>query len=453
MSTAYLDVVQGAPTAAKHSKVLELYREWMAQHEKKRVFVRQDEIVSYQTTLNAFIVKVEVAIASIRKEGLLGLGSLRYKDSIAALEMLLGHAKRKREFFDGRWVAMARESNTFGHKMTFDEQHMVPQTKDFGSITAKIREIGTNEQGIDKLTPSQAWALVAANMRGELNEWANWERAVKRLQEFNGKWHTTYGVLDLGKTLRYMADKTRIATQYRLEQAPGAQQAIQGAVPLYKLLMQSGFKNVWETGVSQASDDLSRRGAVEEQMGYSSPLRRVSGTPWNFNDSSGKFEARKRGTAPEMPRYAGTIGSTQESGVALRYGGSYIVWKDSIRNRITWTPGDSWNMGAEGPQSVKNYVSLEHPEVIFVHADERLLRAFMAEATGQDTQWLNTQKAKPDFAGGAYIETQIHGDLTWSDVAEVVLDPKIPNLNAIRTDFDTFKQSKHYTFTVRTRQT
>jgi hypothetical protein len=442
-----------APSDAKHAKVVELYAKWQKEHERNRAFVRQDEITLYQARLNQFITEAEGVKASIKGQTLSGA---RFGDSIAAVDTLIAHAKRKRAFFDCRFVDLGRESNTFGHVMTFDEQEMVPQTKDFGDITAKMRQFEVQNESLPELTPSQAWALVAANTKGELNTWANCELAVKRLQVFNKKWRTTYNMRDLALTFAYMVEKTRIATQYRLEQVPGGQQGVAGGgPPLYKLLMQSGFRNVWETGTSQASNDLAKRGAVEEQMGYGAALRRTGGVAQDYNDQSSTFDPRDRqgqSTAAEMPRYAATIGDAQRAGVAKRYGTSYIVWKESVRQRATWTPGDSWNQGAEGTQSVKNYVSLNHPEVIFVHADEHLLRIFMAEATGKDRKWLKQAQADSEkiAMGGGYIETQIHGELTWADVKEVVLDPNLADLATIRAEFDSFKRTKNLNFRVRT---
>ena len=452
MSGEYKGTVHGAPSKAKHADVLDLFREWKDKHEDKRVFVRQDELITYQASLNEFLVKAERVKTTLDGKT---LSDARFGDSIQATQQLIDHGKHKRAFFDGRFVALARESNTFARTMTFDEQRMVPQAKDIDGITEKIKQLKTQDAAIPELTPSQAWALVAANLKGKQNEWANMERAVNRLQDLNKAWKTSYGAPDLIKTLFYMTEKTRLATQYRMEQGVGGQQGAAGTVPLYKLLMASGFKNVWETGTSQASADLSKRGAVEEQMGYGAAMRRTGGKAQDYDDGSSTFDPKNRAgqsTAAEMPRYAATIGAAQQGGVAHRYGSSYIVWKESVRNRVTWTPGDSWNAGAQGPQSVKNYVSLEHPEVIFAHAEPVLLRIFMAEATGKDAEWLaKTQKDAGGVAkGGAYIETQIHGDLTWSDVAEVVLDGKLPNVKTMRTELEAFKRSNNYGFSVRT---
>jgi hypothetical protein len=452
MSGEYRAKVHDAPSAAKQTDVLDLFREWKHQHEEKRVFVRQDELITYQASLNEFIAKAERVKAAVEGKTLSGA---RFGDSIAAAEQLIDHAKHKRSFFDGRFVTLGRESNTFARIMTFDEQRMVPQAKDIDGITEKIKQLKTQDAALPELTPSQAWALVAANLKGKQNEWANMERAVTRLQDLNKEWKTSYGAPDLVKTLLHMTEKTRIATQYRMEKPVGEQQAAAGTVPLYKLLMESGFRNLWETGTSQASADKFTRGAIEEQMGYGAALRRTGGRPQDRDDKEGTFDPKDpggRSTAAEMPRYAATIGDAQQAGVAVRYGTSYIVWKESVRNRVTWTPGDSWSTFDGGVQGVKNYVSLEHPEIIFAHADKDLLRMFMAEATGKDSEWLQRlrKNAGAFAAGGAYIETQIHGDLTWADVAEVVLDARLPNVVAMRAEFETFKRTKNLAFTVRT---
>jgi hypothetical protein len=241
-----------------------------------------------------------------------------------------------------------------------------------------------------------------------------------------------------------------------LEKPVGEQQGAQGGTQLYKLLIASGFKNVWETGTSQASNDLTKRGAIEEQMGYGAAVRRTGGKAQDYNDGTSTFDPKDRtgaSTVAEMPRYAATIAHAQKSGVATRYGTSYILWKESLRSRVTWTPGDSWNSGGVGPQSVKNFIGIDHPEGIFVHAEPDLLRVMMAEATGKDQAFLDKIRDTSHGAlaqGGAYIETQIHGDLGWRDVAEVVLDPKLQDLKTIRDDFEQFKREKGFDFTVRT---
>src|SRR6266542_666082 len=451
--SSYEKKLQTPVVNVKHPKALEWFNEWKG-HEERRVFVRQEDLIKYQKELNGFIDEVGKTIAAIKHQA---LGSLRFNDSIKALEALQSHAKDKRAFFDERYVGSMRESNTFETKMTFDEQRMVPQATDLGDVKLKMDQISG-------LTPSQAWALVGADTKGSLSMMANLELAVKRLQELNIEWHTNYGTDDLFKTLTYMVTKTKVASSYHLDSIPTNvkrsdaafatdQQARQqkGEFPLYKLFMNSGFKNVWETGVSQASANRGERGAVEEQMGYSAALRRKAGKAHDFvqTDVKGEFDPESPG---EMPRYAATIDPAQNRGVALRYGSSYIVWKDSVRERSTWTPGDSWSMGAQGPQSVQNFVSMNHPELIFIHAEESLVHLFLAEATGKESEWLKKQRQnlKNGDLGGAYIETQIHGSLTWKDVDEVVLDAALPNVQQIVADFKRFRSNGSLSFKIRT---
>ena len=453
MSDEYGGAVYGAPSAAKHQSVIDLFNSWARDHEDKRVFANPGEISTYQGTLNAFIKHAEGVVVAIKAQT---LGSARFADSISAVEQLIGLAKHKRKFFDERYMAMGRQSNTFAERMQFDHQKMVPKATQLGDVAAKIRELKAHDAALTELTPSQAWALVAADTRGELNGAANLELCINRLAEFNRDWGTDYGREDLLRTFEYMKSRTRIATQYRMEKPVGEQQGAQGGTQLYKLLMASGFKNVWETGTSQASNDLTKRGAIEEQMGYGAAVRRTGGKAQDYNDGSSTFDPKDRtgvSTSAEMPRYAATVSHAQKSGVANRYGTSYIVWKESLRSRVTWTPGDSWSMGGEGKESVKNFVGINHPEGIFAHADQGLLRVMLAEATGKDQAHLIKVRDKDHgamAAGGAYIETQIHGDLGWRDVAEVVLDPKLTDLETMRREFDQFKRDKGFDFTVRT---
>jgi hypothetical protein len=453
--SAFEKRLQGPSLKVKHPKALAWYGEWKG-HEERRVFVQQSDLINYQKELSDFIDDVGKEIAAIKHQK---LGSFRYDDSIKALEALQQHAKEKRTFFDECYVRDARASNTFAKKMNFDEQRMVPQASDLGDVKGKMDQIAG-------LTPSQAWALVGADKKGALSAVANMELAVRRLQEFNDKWQTTYGEKDLVDTLSYMVTTTNIASSYHLESIPtnvkrndvsfAADQLARqsrGELPLYKLFMNSGFKNVWETGVSQASANRGERGAVEEQMGYATALRRTAGKAHDFlqEEGTGVFDPDN---PSELPRYAATIDPAQNRGVALRYGTSYVVWKDSVRERSTWTPGDSWSMGAQGPQSVKNFVSMNHPELIFIHAEESLIHLFLAEATGKEPVWLSQQKQnlKTGDLGGAYIETQVHGDLTWEDVGEVVLDASLPNVQQVVEDFKAFRTAsiKPLNFKVRT---
>lgn len=453
MSTSFTKRLQNTGDKIKHPKALAMWNEWKS-HEERRVFVQQADLIAYQSELSDFIDLVIETKNEIKHQA---FGSMRFEDSIKALETLESHAKEKRAFFDERYVRDARDSNTFAKKMEFDEQKMVPQATELGDVKQKMEQLSL-------LTPSQAWALVGSEKKGSLSMMANLERAVKRLQDLNEKWGTTYDTKDLFKTLQYMISKTKIASSYHMDSIPSNVQRSnpeyaadqkarrdRGEEPLYKLFMNSGFKTVWETGISQASAKLDERGAIEEQMGYSTALRRTAGKAHDFSQKEGQGEFAPDDLS-EMPRYAATIDPAQKRGVALRYGSSYIVWNESVRERSTWTPGDSWSMGAEGPQSVKNFVSINHPELIFCHADENLIHLFLAEATNKEPAFLQRQQEnlKKGDVGGAYIETQIHGDLTWKDVAEVVLDASMANLEGVKKEFEDFRRSQSLGFKIRT---
>jgi hypothetical protein len=266
---------------------------------------------------------------------------------------------------------------------------------------------------------------------------------------------------DLKAAFDYITKQTKVATSYHLADVPTntrrtdsgfeaeqKQLKKQGKAPLYKVLMESGFRNLWETGVSQASAARAQRGAVEEQMGYAAALHRTGGTMHDMNDPQqlSRFDPK---TPAEMPRYAATIAAAQNVGPAQRYGTSYIVWKDKVRDRATWTPGDSWSTDAF--KSVKNYVGLNCPALIFAHAEEGLVRLFLAEATGKDPDWL--AKMKPSLTskdlGGAYVETQLHGALSWTDVAEVVVDARLEKAAEIKKELEDFGRAKGFDFRVR----
>jgi Protein of unknown function (DUF3626) len=217
------------------------------------------------------------------------------------------------------------------------------------------------------------------------------------------------------------------------------------------------FKNVWETGTSQASADFSQRGGVEERFGYAAALKRTEGTPLGYiggrfatvNDparatpqtseglpTSEFAELAERGNAyrrrlqeetpnylqpREMPKYAAAVGNSQEYGVSARYGSSVIYWKRDLGWRTTRTPGDSWSN--DPLQSAMSFVSAAYPESVFAYTDPDIARLAAAEATDfAFDQKLKPQVAKDGADLKAYIEAQIHGDLTWHDVDEVVLN-------------------------------
>lgn len=279
------------------------------------------------------------------------------------------------------------------------------------------------ELGTIRLTPSQAWALVGAEMQGESTKDVHLPKAKERWKKLIAEWNVGYDEDDLDEVMDYIRDggALKIATQYRLEKPISVNDGGSNAqapknVPLAKLIMQSGFRNMWETGVSQASASRSQRGGVEERMGYQSALKRTGG---KLQEDAYKAQQGDNVFDPEhpeeMPRYAGLVSEVQTKGVGTRYGSSYIIWKDEVHDRVTHTPGDSWNTGDAG---VINFTSTKYPEPLIAYGDPINIRLIASVATGKDKVYC----AKITDTISAYVETQIHGDLGWEDVEAVVID-------------------------------
>jgi hypothetical protein len=246
-----------------------------------------------------------------------------------------------------------------------------------------------------------------------------------------------------------------LATNYTFSSSPGANigaRVATGDETLASLLMKNRtFRQVWETGASQASTNLARRGAVEESMGYGHALTRTRGAPLSqtgFEGPSGTVFAPER--PEDLPKYAALVSKHQRYGVAPRYGPSVVYWKRDLRNRITHTPGDSWNLESQG--SLMSFASASHPEAVLRHMDPLLLRLAAAEATGKDAEFLKGVKAKGGVSTDAYVETQIHGELSWEDVDHIVIGAQETNAEGLVAEFRRFARAKGYTFTVTLRE-
>jgi hypothetical protein len=216
------------------------------------------------------------------------------------------------------------------------------------------------------------------------------------------------------------------------------------------------FRQVWETGTSQASADLFSRGAVEEQFGYASALGRRTGRFQDPGDASSTFEPKDKS---EMPKYGALVSSSQVAGVAPRYGASIIYWKETLRSRVTHTPGDSW-----GTMGGRLYTSTRHPLPLIADGDIHLVRLMSAEATHFEFDRPMAEKSEAGITKiGTYFETQIHGTLSWSDVSHVVLNwgvftdkdgkplPKTSKRDAenLKEKLEAFAATKRYDFLVR----
>ncbi|MDQ2588397.1 hypothetical protein CKY47_31440 [Saccharothrix yanglingensis] len=327
-------------------------------------------------------------------------------------------------------------------------QRMVASARDLMDIKT-LQEMRPEVYGT--LTPNQVWSLVAAERKGELQHGRAMHDSELRLVELNKKFGTDYEPDDLPAIFRSLRDR-RLASNFFLSLPPGGNRdgVAEGPSLLDHFIADADglFRNVWETGTSQASSNLATRGGVEERFGYAFALKRTEGVPLTFfGGGDGKFATAPVGapvddadTSPagmylrklqaespnylkpgEMPKYAAAVGESQVFGVSARYGSSVVYWKPDIDWRTTRTPGDSWS--SEYLQSALSFVSANYPESVFAYTDISVARLAAAEATGFKRDRELAEKIEE--TGGnlsAYIETQIHGDLSWKDVDKVVLN-------------------------------
>lgn len=338
--------------------------------------------------------------------------------------------------------------------MSINDQKMVASAKDMEAIKAKMEQM--KAKGIE-LTPNQAWAVVAAKKKATAETDKFKKATAERLVRLNQDWGTDYTMADI-ETLKNYLPQLKIATNYYLDRAPGDNTGSQAGhdKTLGDLLLESdSFKNVWETGESQASKDFARRGAVEESMGYAQALNRTEGRFQDIIDDSSRFDVRAR---EELPKYAALVSGHKKNGVADRYGHSVIYWKNAnVNERMTHTPGDSWSGTRQG---VKQYTHPDEPYAVFADAESVLMRFLLAEATGKDRDWYQREKEKGAELGGySYIETQIHGNLDWNDAEKIVVgfDPVNGKDEQWARDYaqqlDRLKSEKGYTFEIAIRDT
>lgn len=357
----------------------------------------------------------------------------------------------KKSTFESRITGFYDNLGTFSHT-----DFVVPDNAEhLEKIKDKQKEIKKSTG--TELTESQAWALVLAELRGNYNKAKLEEKALQRLESFNENYNTNYTKEDLPIILNHLQKGTSLATNYTFSKPPGANTGSDVSTStLAALLMQdTQFKQVWETGASQASTDYERRGAVEESMGYGSALRRVGGSPLrqiNATGQKGKFAPVEDPVygIKEMPKYAALVSKYQTHGVAPRYGPSVVYWKDSLKERATHTPGDSWSMTMEG--ALTSYTSSNRPEAIFSHSDESIMRLAAAEATGKDKKFLEQVKSTKGLSTDAYIETQIHGSLGWEDVEEIVIGEEEKDAEKLKKQFEDFRDKNNFTFKVSTKK-
>ncbi len=307
-----------------------------------------------------------------------------------------------------------------------DDRHMVPDAQDLELLHA-LRTPGDprHRDGWEKLTPSQSWALLAAEQRGEMFHERDRAAFLERIGRFNDSFRTRYPVDDpeLMATVAQAAhDHVRrlpIASNFDLAGRPeGAAPRPDGTVPTRAEAVTSdtGFRGFWATGSTGGTPSRAGRGWVEELQGYAAALRRVAGAPGN-GPAGGDFDPPD---PDELPKYAALVSPSQKGGT-YSYGSAVVHWKDSVRGRATHTPGDSADAAERG---VLSYTDNAHVYPLLAYGEERRVRLALAEATRfrYDPEMRRDVAELGYAAVGRYFETQIHGELSWTDVDRIVLN-------------------------------
>ncbi|MET8577241.1 hypothetical protein ABZW39_20860, partial [Streptomyces sp. NPDC005012] len=307
-----------------------------------------------------------------------------------------------------------------------DDRHMVPDAQDLELLHA-LRTPGDprHRDGWEKLTPSQSWALLAAEQRGEMFHERDRAAFLERIGRFNDSFRTRYPVDDpelMATVVQAAHDHVRrlpIASNLDLAGRPGgAAPRPDGTVPTRAEAVTSdtGFRSFWATGSTGGTPSRAGRGWVEELQGYAAALRRVAGAPGNGPDG-GDFDPPD---PDELPKYAALVSPSQKGGT-YSYGSAVVHWKDSVRGRATHTPGDSADAAERG---VLSYTDNAHVYPLLAYGEERRVRLALAEATGfrYDPEMRRDVAELGYAAVGRYFETQIHGELSWADVDRIVLN-------------------------------
>ncbi|GEM_PF-4321139 len=444
--------------------------------DQKKLFLNKDEeeflsaianpesISSLSIDLNALTKKEATDLLKIiAKERLLA-----NPDEIELLMTIVDPNRKKANYRSH--ISNVSKSNFSDRLSEFDQElynkpsYVVPShSEHFDMIIKRQADVKATTGVI--LTESQAWSLVLADLESSQRKDSLREKSLKRLITLNEKFKTKYTEKDIDKILDHLKKNTLLATNYTFSKQPGANT---GSTSIREtlidvLLKDTEFRSVWQTGASQASTDFNRRGAVEESMGYGLPLKRVGGQPLNQLAVGSGFDPATDSKF-EMPKYAALVSQYQTSGVAPRYGHSIVYWKNTLKNRITHTPGDSWNTNAN-MGALSSFTSSNNAESLLAFSDESLIRLAAAEATGQDQVFLKEVMNNGGLSTDSYIETQIHGSLSWNDIDKIVigeeegLDDTIADvverekhrkeyIEQLKTSLQKFKAAKGYTFQV-----
>ncbi|MGW1680130.1 hypothetical protein [Saccharopolyspora sp. NPDC002376] len=308
---------------------------------------------------------------------------------------------------DGRTLPLSMHSRDLDdvEDPVNESRWMVPDGADVVRL-AEARDPGSPNYrpGWDQLTPAQSWALMAAELRGAQFHERDRARAIARIRRLSDGYGGTSKAeraeiaAAAHEKLKSWPIVTNLFPNRRVPDGRG------GQAPLMRLLSEGQpIRNLWETGVSQGSTDVSQRAKAEWLFGYSSAFQRGDGT--TVADPA------------EMPRYSAVIPPSRTEGSAVQYGTVVLHWNDEVRARSTFTPGDSVDVNPD--TNAVSYTDKDHLYPLLAYGDERLVRHLVAEAT--DYRYDPGLKDAPGPSTHDFLEAQIHGplDLSLADKAVV----------------------------------
>ena len=276
------------------------------------------------------------------------------------------------------------------------------------------------------LTEVQRHALSVAAQRGAAAHEANRAVLMDRVRAINERAQTDYPVDDpvlmerILEAAHLHLQTMPIARNIDLGRAPsGAPSAAGGRAETWAehLTRRERFPTFWENGYTTGTPFRGGRGWVEEQQGYASVLNRVSGDPADVRDRAADFDP----TDPTaLPIYAALLSGLQHGGT-YSYGSTVLYLKEEVRPRATYTPRDS---AAPGPGGIEGYTDHKHLYGLLAHGPEDNVRLALGGVTGfRYDERMRDDIERLGYAPlGRYFEAQIHGGMSWHDVARVVVN-------------------------------
>ncbi|MEV0133075.1 hypothetical protein AB0H83_32015 [Dactylosporangium sp. NPDC050688] len=276
------------------------------------------------------------------------------------------------------------------------------------------------------LTEVQRHALSVAAQRGAAAHDANRAALMDRVRAINERAQTGYPVDD-----PVLMEQILEAAHLHLQTMPIARNIDLGRAPsgapshagrraetwAEHLTRRERFPTYWENGYTTGTPFRGGRGWVEEQQGYASVLNRVSGDPADIRDRAAEFDP----TDPTaLPVYGALLSGLQHGGT-YGYGSTVLYLKEEVRQRATYTPQDS---AAPGLSGIAGYTDHKHLYGLLAHGPQDNVRLVLGGVTGfrYDEEMRGDIKRLGYAALGRYFEAQIHGGMSWHDVARVTVN-------------------------------